>query len=511
MKTRFFALGLVSLLLPTLAYAADAGPRRLSREMLLDKIRGAWAGQMIGVAYGARTEFRSRGAILEGEIKPEPLSNAINQDDLYVEMTFAKVMDDSGLNASAADYGRAFRDSKYSLWHANASARRNLNRGLQPPWTGHPRYNLHANDIDFQIEADFIGIMCPGLPRAANRFCDRVGQVMNYGDGVYGGMFVCGMYAVAFFETDPRKVVEAGLACIPARSQYGLLLRDLLDWSAEHPGDWRKVWQLLQAKWDKDDPCPEGALTPFNIDAKLNGAYIALGLLYGGGDFDRTMEIATRCGQDSDCNPSSAAGVLGAMIGYSRLPQKYRADLAGLAETKFQFTDYSFNDIVRSTETRALKVIERAGGKVTASEVLVPPQTPKPPRLEQWDPGVPESIIAWDDPAWQWQGAWTAVKNARVANGAGAEVTLRFSGSGIALVGRLTQEGGRADVFLDGRRRKPVADAYIVERTTDQDLWHTDNLKPGTHTLRLVMRDDADPRSKGRRLVLEKAIVFRPR
>jgi hypothetical protein len=319
------------------------------------------------------------------------------------------------------------------------------------------------------------------------------------------------MYAVAFFETDPRKVVEAGLACIPARSQYGLLLRDLLDWSAEHPGDWRKVWQLLQAKWDKDDPCPEGALTPFNIDAKLNGAYIALGLLYGGGDFDRTMEIATRCGQDSDCNPSSAAGVLGAMIGYSRLPQKYRADLAGLAETKFQFTDYSFNDIVRSTETRALKVIERAGGKVTASEVLVPPQTPKPPRLEQWDPGVPESIIAWDDPAWQWQGAWTAVKNARVANGAGAEVTLRFSGSGIALVGRLTQEGGRADVFLDGRRRKPVADAYIVERTTDQDLWHTDNLKPGTHTLRLVMRDDADPRSKGRRLVLEKAIVFRPR
>jgi hypothetical protein len=46
--------------------------------------------------------------------------------------------------------------------------------------------------------------MCPGLPRESNRYCDRVGRVMNYGDGLYGGMFVCGMYAAAFFESNPR-------------------------------------------------------------------------------------------------------------------------------------------------------------------------------------------------------------------------------------------------------------------------------------------------------------------
>ena len=90
-----------------------------------------------------------------------------------------------------------------------------LNQGIKAPLSGHPKYNFHANDIDFQIEADFIGLMCPGLPRESNKYCDRVGRVMNYGDGLYGGMFVCGMYSAAFFESDPRKVVEAGLACIP--------------------------------------------------------------------------------------------------------------------------------------------------------------------------------------------------------------------------------------------------------------------------------------------------------
>ncbi len=84
---------------------AHAASRTLSRAELRDKIRGAWAGQMIGVAYGAPTEFGSLGKINEGEIKGEPLKNAIVQDDLYVEMTFARVMDTIGLAATTADYG----------------------------------------------------------------------------------------------------------------------------------------------------------------------------------------------------------------------------------------------------------------------------------------------------------------------------------------------------------------------------------------------------------------------
>ena len=57
-----------------------------------------------------------------------------------------------------------------------------------------------------------------------------------------------------------------------------VLITDVLAWSAQNPDDWTKTWKLLEEKWDKRDACPAGALLPFNIDAKLNGAYIALGL-----------------------------------------------------------------------------------------------------------------------------------------------------------------------------------------------------------------------------------------
>jgi len=517
MKTNPTAFFLVTVL--ALVPLASAAPgRTLSREVLRDKIRGAWAGQMIGVAYGAPTEFKSLGQTIDGAIKPFPITNAIVQDDLYVEMTFARVMDTVGLGATSADYGEAFKSSKYELWHGNAGARRNLNRGLAAPHSGHPQYNIHYDDIDFQIESDFIGIMCPGLPQAANVYAERVGRVMAHGDGLYGGMFVSGMYAAAFFETDPRKVVETGLASIPSDSGYGRIIRDLLDWSAQEPKDWRKVWQQIEEKWDRDDVCPDGVFRPFNIDAKINGAYIAFGLLYGGGDWQQTMEISTRCGQDSDCNPSSACGVLGAMIGYDRIPAEHRAAVTSIADKKFSYTDYSFNDIVKSTEARALTIIRQAGGEVSEVAVVIPLQSPKAPPLDPPGFGVPVKVLWVGDAAWQWQGKWTEKEGniwsdkirIRVTEGAGSEATLTFEGSGIALVGDLSQDGGRAEVYLDGVKSELLADAFIVGGNThDNDLWRAHGLQSGPHTLRLVMRDDADPRSQGRKFMISRAVVYR--
>ena len=36
----------------------------ISKEVLLDKIKGGWAGQTIGCTYGGPTEFKYRGAII---------------------------------------------------------------------------------------------------------------------------------------------------------------------------------------------------------------------------------------------------------------------------------------------------------------------------------------------------------------------------------------------------------------------------------------------------------------
>jgi len=496
------------------ATCAVAQMKEISRAALRDKIEGGWAGQMIGVSFGAPTEFRSNAKINTAELPkwtPDRVSNSLDQDDLYVDMTFAKVLDDKGLDATTADFGAMFREAKYHLWHANLAARRALKRGVPAEKSGTPEFNVHANDIDFQIEADFIGLMTPGLPQSANEIAWRAGRVMNYGDGIYGGMFISGMYAAAFLESDPRKVVVAGLASIPGKSAYGQLISDVLNWSKEHPDDWQKVWQMIEDKWDKDEPCPEGALKPFNIDAKLNGAYVALGLLYGNRDFGKTIEVATRAGQDSDCNPASAGGILGVMLGYKAIPEEWKSGIDGIADKKFSYTDFNFHTINDSTEKRTLALIQKTGGRVDGDKVLIKTQSPKAPKLEAWnDYGKPAERIAIDNPAWRWNGTWRVTRQTKASSEKNAAASIEFQGTGFIVVGPYTPNGGTADVYLDDKLVKTI-DVFSDEDSAKggESVYHRFHLANTRHTVRLVVRAEPYPGSKGAEIGITDLVVFR--
>jgi hypothetical protein len=483
---------------------ATKDQRKIELGVLEDKIRGGWAGQMIGVSFGYPTEFKYRGRIIPSEElpewTPELVRSTLDQDDLYVDMTFAAVLDDKGLDATTEDFGAMFRDAQYRLWHANLAARRALKRGVPATLSGTPKYNAHANDIDFQIEADFIGLMTPGMLQASNDLGLRAGRVMNSGDGINGGLFVSAMYAAAFFENDPRRLVEAGVAALPPESEYARLIVDVLRWSEEHPDDWTAVWQLIQDEWDGGEPCPHGALDEFNIDAKINGAYVALGLLYGGGDFRDTMVIATRCGQDSDCNPASAVGVLGVVLGYEGIPEEFRSGIPAIANDTFSYTDYSFNTIVDSTLKRAIAMTERHGGRVDGDRLIVEIQDPVPAQLELWDDfGSPVELIPIDDPRWSIEGDWEEGSYNKdgwdfrwVTSGqAGAEASIRFEGSGAIIGGFYLATGGMADIYLDSELHRTV-DVNSDEESAkvNESVWHAFGLADTEHEIRVVVRGE---------------------
>jgi hypothetical protein len=307
-----------------------------------------------------------------------------------------------GLDVGIRQAGIDFANSEYKLWHANRNGRDNLRDGIAPPDSGHPKYNVHADDIDYQIEADYSGLISPGLPNEVIRLGEVFGRLMNYGDGLYGGQFVGGMYAEAFFENDMRKIVRAGLRCIPKESQFHECITDVLKWNRENPEDWEKTWQLIDDKYhtnldyrlftcNRADVPEDKWNFERNIDAKINAAYIVMGLLYGEGDPDRTIIISTRCGQDSDCNPSNAAGILFTTIGYSNLPDRFKSALD--PEGTFSHTPYNFPALIAVCEQLARRGVEKAGGRIEKTgsgqeTFVIPNAKPEPTKLEQcWEPG----------------------------------------------------------------------------------------------------------------------------
>jgi hypothetical protein len=379
------ALGLIVLGLACSPRGRAGGPAGLRTELtrteLLDKIKGGWAGQVIGCTFGGPTEFRYPGAmILDYQTIPWDDSLVATRferspglyDDIYMDLTFVEVMAREGIDAPAASHAQAFARAGYPLWHANQAARYNILNGLLPPDSGHWMNSPHADDIDFQIEADFAGLMSPGMVNAGAEICDRVGHIMNFGDGWYGGVYVAAMYSLAFVSDDIERVVKEGLKVLPPESGFAGCIRDVIACYRGDPSDWKKAWLAVERKWAQDVGCPDFVFSPGNIDARVNGAYVVIGLLYGHGDFGRTLEIATRCGQDSDCNPASAGGILGTMLGYAAIPAVWRDPLKPIEDKPFAYTAMSLDKVYATSFDQALEMVRKNGGAVEGEIVRLP-------------------------------------------------------------------------------------------------------------------------------------------
>ncbi len=358
MKKLLFVVGL-----SVLSCVVTAAERVLTLEEYRDKMKAAWVGQMVGVSWGLKTEFKYIDRIIPANEVPVwssdlPKKCAYNNDDLYVEMTFLKTLDDYGLDVSPRQAGIDFANSGYRLWCANAAGRNNLRNSIAPPDSSHPMFNRNVNDIDYHIESDYAGIISPGCPQEVIRLGNLFGRLMNYGDGMWGGQFIGACYAEAFFTKDVNQILDAGLAAIPAQCDYAQMVRDVRAWHKEFPNDWVKCWEKIKATYRH----PEMKDCNGYIDVRPNGAAVVLGLLYGNGDIDKSMELAMRCGWDSDCNPSSVGGILMTAHGFKALPKKYTEKLDDTI--KFDHTALDTHALVTVCEKLARQIVVKHGGRI---------------------------------------------------------------------------------------------------------------------------------------------------
>ncbi len=479
MKTPKMNYAWVGIGITLLAASVQAAPptqeRRLSVSEYRDKMKAGWIGQIAGVSWGATTEFKWRSKIIPDNMmpkwQPRMINDAFGQDDLYVEMTFLRTMEQYGLDCSIRQAGIDFANSGYALWCANAAGRNNLRKGIAPPDSSHPKFNKCPNDIDYQIEADYSGLIAPGMPNVPIALGEKFGRLMNYGDGMYAGQLMGAMYTEAFFEKDIVKVIEAGLLAIPAESQHAEMVRDLLQWSKECP-TWEECWQRCQKKY-REDPQYQKASNG-DIDCKINGAYVLLGLLYGKGDLDQTILISCRAGQDSDCNPSSSAGVLFTTLGFSKLPARFTKELN--EKTIFSHTAYNVPGLLDVCEKLARQAIVKEGGKIEKNAegeefFVIPVKPAKPSKLElSW---APEPIAG---------SLFTEEERAKIT--VSESLVLKKAVDKFAPGWTITQCGTKSDPGLraDERGHKNVLVTHPLDKDTPCVLSRKINIPAGKKT-----------------------------
>jgi len=466
-------------------YASVPKPlKTISKQQLVDKIKGGWAGQTIGTTYGWTTEFMYPGTYVQDYQTLPWHDDYINEamsafpglyDDVYMDLMFVGVLEKKGLQAELKDFGEAFAQTKFQLWHANQVGRYNVQNGVAPEMAGNWVNNPHADDIDFQIEADFAGLMSPGMPKAATQISQKVGQLVNSGDGLYGGVFVANMYSNAFLSSDIQFVLENSLSAIPKQSDFYKIIRDVITWHKKHPKDWKQTWFLLQQKWSEEVGCPSMVYHPLNIDAKMNAAYVVMGLLYGEGDYTKTAEIATRAGQDSDCNPATALGVLGTIIGYSNIPDYWKAPLVKAENNKFSHTNYSLKDVYEIGYKHAIENLQLNGAVITGETITFPKYDVfDVPYVKNFEGHYPKETV-------------------KINRTVSDELEFQFEGVGFVLRG-VSRDPNKnlsdilsADLYIDGVLME-TAEFPTEESKTRADLFWKYQLPKGKHAVKVKIK-----------------------
>ncbi len=289
-----------------------------------ERVYAGVLGKLIGVYLGRPFEQWSHEAIAKrwGEInryvhEDQGVPLIVSDDDITGTFTFIRALVDhpSGAAIASREIGQTWlnyiAENRHILWWGGIgqstehTAFLRLKEGIEAPRSGSIELNGHAvaEEIGAQIFIDGWAMVSPNQPEQAARLAREAARVSHDGEAVYGAMMLAVMESLAFSETGIDALLDDGLAHIPGDCQIARMIADLRRWHRED-GDWRVTLRRIQEQWGYrryGTGCP----------VVSNHAIIILALLYGAGDFDRSMMIVNTAGYDTDCN----SGNLGCLLG----------------------------------------------------------------------------------------------------------------------------------------------------------------------------------------------------
>ncbi len=361
-NVRWLALSLIFLVACTPGEARPAEKTQtLTADAYYDKVHGAWQAMMVA---------NHTGLDLQGVYLEEPgtadsidlvlLDEWSTDDDTHVEWVDLHILETYGLEPSYEQIRDEWvQHLNNDIWVSALRARQLMAEGIVPPQTSDPALNPEGVwSIGAQLQTELFGLLAPGMPGEAARRARYFARVTNSGLAVEASAFYTAVYARAFFQSDiPTLIAETQADFAPDSAIYQIAA-NVRQWHEANPGDWRATRRLIRDAYDDD---------PEWWAAKVNFAATIMALLYGEGDFMRTMAIASQAGWDADNNMTTSAGLLGIILGFDGLPEAVResTDVYFNEDVTGDLARYdTVSNIARRTQALAEQVIVQAGGVV---------------------------------------------------------------------------------------------------------------------------------------------------
>ena len=364
------------------AQAGDSEDIRIGVEEYKDKVHASWLGQIVGNIYGLSYEFQfidepgpdefpyGYGDSLE---RVREVGGAFSDDDTDIEYMYLLQMEKHGIEPTYENLANAWKyHVRDKVWVANRSALTLMHAGYSPPLTGNRAYNPNWFQIDPQLVNEIWAVTAPGMLDYAAQKSAWAAKITNDDFGIEPTVHYAAMYAAAFFEKDIHRLIDIGTAALPEGSRFAATVEHMKRLHEQYPEDWQRARKAMAEAYYGEFDYNRGAWAA--VDANLNGAAGILALLYGAGDFQRTLDYAAGMGFDADNQAATMSGLLGIVHGLQGIPEELLFPL-GKNEWQKPFNDTyrnvsrhdlpdaSIRDLAERTAMQGEKIILANGGR----------------------------------------------------------------------------------------------------------------------------------------------------
>ncbi len=287
---------------------------KLNLNTYRDKVYACWLGKNIGGTIGTPYEGLRQIHDIKGFATAPNV--VLPNDDLDLQLIWLHAVEHEGIQAITSEVlGEYWLSYITPYWNEYGIGKRNMQAGILPPLCGDVGNNWkHSNGA--WIRTEIWASLAPAAPDIALRYAMEDAKVDHgSGEGTIAAAFVAALESAAFVISDIRKLIDIGLSKIPADSRVARTIRLLLDLY-----DSGKTWlESRNAVFEENADIGDGW-----FEAPTNVAYAIIGLLYGEGDFKKTVLTAVNCGDDTDCTGATAGAILGIMNGTKGIPEDWK-------------------------------------------------------------------------------------------------------------------------------------------------------------------------------------------
>ncbi|MBM4050463.1 MAG: ADP-ribosylglycohydrolase family protein [Planctomycetes bacterium] len=374
--------------------------RNLAVAEYRDRVAGSWIGENIAVIMSLPFEGKPRAPErltgymrwkdpknFAAGIEPWTPAAAPCDDDTYYEMVALRAFERFGPDLTPRQLGEQWLADGAGFYASSLAARKLMLAGHWPPESGHPKLNPHCNTIGAQFSSELYGMIAPGHINLAAATARLYNHINGYAEGSDGGVLFAAMLSEAMLERDMQRVVSRSLLVLDPRAPTRIAAEEILAFKAQGL-DWPEAAARSQQRWKP--------LYPQVNNSVANAALVVVGLLYGHGDFLKTVSLICQAADnaDTDCNAGTGATIVGAFSGLRGIPARLVTPLndtyqvrphKNVTDLAIPPRDESLTAIARRIAALGERfIVAKGGARLNGDMLLIPNPEPAAQPLEKW-------------------------------------------------------------------------------------------------------------------------------